>query len=152
MQRSKRLTPIKELAQNNEKNAAHALASALEKQKRESDKLEQLFQYRIEYLQQMEVQIKKGINGTKLQQYHLFLSKLDSAISHQKNVFESCVKQLDRTKNNWQQKHCKTEAISQVMNKMAVKEQNVLDKREAKQNDEISTQAFIRRQNTLQHH
>lgn len=148
MDRSKRLTPIKQLAQNNEKNAAQSLARALDSQKRESSKLEQLFQYRLEYLNQMDVQIKNGINGTKLQQYHLFLAKLDAAINHQKAVLETSGKQLDRSKSQWQQKHNKTEAISQVMDKMAIKEKKVLDKRESSQNDEISTQAFIRRQNS----
>jgi flagellar FliJ protein len=148
MDRSKRLKPIRKLAQNKEKNAAQELGHALEIQKHELNKLEQLKQYRIEYLDQMQVKVNQGVTGATLQQYHQFLNKLDLAISQQNNVVEQCVTQLETTKAHWQSKRSEAKAISQVMDKMAVKEQQVKDKKESNQTDEMSTQAFLRRQNS----
>ena len=147
MARSKRLNPIKKLAQNKEKTAAQELGHALDVYKNEQNKLAQLNTYRTEYLEQMQVKVNQGVSGATLQQYHQFLNKLDLAISQQNNVTEQCESQLALTKEHWQSKRSKAKAITQVMDKMAVKEQQVKDKRESNQSDEMSTQAFLRRQN-----
>ena len=148
MIRSKRLKPIKKLAQNKEKTAAQELGHALDVHKHELNKLQQLKQYRIEYLEQMQVKISQGVSGSTLQQYHQFLNKLDLAINQQNNVTEQCESQLALTKEQWQSKRSKAKAITQVMDKMTVNEQHAKDKRESNQSDEMSTQAFLRRQNS----
>jgi flagellar protein FliJ len=147
MARSKRLKPIKKLAQNKEKTAAKELGHALDLLKHELTKLEQLKQYRIEYLEQMQIKVKLGVTGAVLQQYNEFLNKLDLAIKQQDNISLQYESQLAQTKEQWQNKRSEAKAISQVMDKMALKERQLKDKREANQNDEMSTQAFLRRQN-----
>jgi len=144
MVRSKRLKPIKDLAKNNEKVAAAELGQSLEKQRSENQKLEQLFAYRREYLHEMEVRVKQGMTGATLQRYHHFLAKLDLAIAQQQEALELTRKQLDASQDLWQEKRSRSKAISQVMDKMAVEEQREQDKKEARQIDEMSTQAFLR--------
>ncbi|TQV75334.1 flagellar export protein FliJ [Aliikangiella marina] len=144
MVRSKRLNPIKTLAKNKEKAAAQALGNSIERQKVEDQKLQQLYQYRHEYLLQMESKVKSGISGSELQRYHLFLAKLDSAIEQQKDVLMVSAKQLDASQSHWQEKRNRTKAISQVMEKMQNQEKFDASKKEAKASDEISTQAFLR--------
>ncbi|WP_444994881.1 flagellar export protein FliJ [Aliikangiella sp. IMCC44359] len=146
MVRSKRLKPISQIAQNNEKIAAKEFGQTLEAQRNEEQKLEKLELYRKEYLADMETKIRQGINGTGLQQYHQFLSKLDLAISQQKDVLVRCGQELEASQGKWnhQRNHAKT--IKQVMGKIAQKEQQVIDKKEANRADEMSTQAFLRNQ------
>ena len=144
MVRSKRLNPIKELAKNKEKAAAQALGSSIERQKLEDQKLQQLNQYRHEYLVEMEHKVKAGISGAELQRYHLFLAKLDSAIDQQKDVLQVSNKQLDASQNHWHDKRKRTKAISQVVEKMQQQEKIDANKQETKVSDEISTQAFLR--------
>ena len=94
----------------------------------------------------MEVKVKQGVTGATLQRYHQFLAKLDLAIKQQKDALHLSSQQLDQSQVRWQDKRSRTKAISQVMDKMAVKEKVELDKKEAKQVDEMSTQAFLRTQ------
>ena len=145
MVRSKRLSPIKALAQNGEKVAAQALGSSLQKQQLEEQKLQQLFQYREEYLQEMDTRVRAGISGATLQRYHHFLAKLDSAIKQQQETLNRTNKQLNVSQDHWQTQRSRTKAISQVMEKMAIKEQADEGKKEVKRADELSTQAFLRR-------
>jgi flagellar protein FliJ len=149
--RSKRLSPIKKLAKNKEKNAAQTLASSLQRQNAEQAKLTQLQNYRLDYLNQMDEKVKQGITGSGLLQYHHFLAKLDLAIEQQKQAIQQSEFALQQSKTNWHDKRSKTKAITQVMDNMAVKEQKIKDKRESAQADEMSTQAFIRRQNKANH-
>lgn len=146
MVRSKRLKPIKELAKNREKLAAQELGHSLESQKLENQKLEQLTQYRNQYLADMEQKVRQGVSGATLQRYHQFLAKLDLAIDQQNDVLRRCSDRIDESQGNWQDKRSRTKVISQVMDKMAVKEQIAITKKEAHQSDELSTQAFLRRQ------
>lgn len=145
MSKSKRLTPIKQLAQDKEKDAARAFGQSLEQNKLEASKLQQLMQYRSEYLTQMEEKIKQGISGASLQQYHQFLNKLDTAVKQQQEVIERSKKQLEVKQEHWQDKRSKAKAISQAMNNMQAKEKRAQDKKDATQQDEMSTQAFLRR-------
>jgi len=147
MKRSQRLNPIKNLAQGKEKDAAQALGQSLNHQKNETNKLEQLKQYRLEYLQQMERKITQGINGSTLHQYHQFLDKLDLAITQQQQAVEQSDLQLLESRQQWQIKRGKAKAISQAMDTMAQHERQVQEKRESVQADEMSTQAFLRRIN-----
>lgn len=149
MKRSKRLVPIRKLAQNVEKLAAQDLGAKISLEKVESDRLEQLKRYRLEYMQMMQNKIKHGINGSLLQQYHSFLNQLNSAIKQQEIIYKNCGEKLNSSQIEWRNKRSKTKAISQVMDAMAVKERKELEKRELKQSDDISTQMFVYRQNIV---
>lgn len=144
MVRSKRLKPIKQLAKNKEKLAAQELGASLENQRQQSQKLEQLNQYRSEYIQQMDDKVKLGVSGETLQRYHQFLAKLDLAISQQQDVLLQSSQQLDQSQSHWQDKRSHAKAITQVMDKMQVQEQKAELKKETLQVDEMSTQTFIR--------
>ena len=146
MVRSKRLEPIKKLAHNREQQSAKDLGSAIASQKAEEQKLNQLIQYHREYLSGMEAKVKLGISGATLQSYHQFLSKIELAISQQKEVLNQCEARIAANQNQWQSDHGRHKAIGQVMQKMKSKEVTEQRKKEASFADEISTQSFIRRQ------
>ncbi len=148
MVKSKRLEPIKKLAYNREKTAAKLLGESVEAKKIEEAKLERLEQYRREYLAGMDEKVKTGVSGATLQHYHQFLSKLDVAIKQQKEVISRCQQRIAANQSQWQNDHGRHEAIGKVMDRLKVKENQVREKKELSQSDEISTQAFLRRQNS----
>ena len=94
----------------------------------------------------MEEKVKLGISGATLQSYHQFLSKIELAISQQKEVLVQCEARIAANQNQWQSDHGRHKAIGQVMEKMKSNEENVRQKKEANFADEMSTQSFIRRQ------
>lgn len=148
MVRSKRLEPIKKLANNQEQQSARDLGAAIELQKVEEQKLNQLLQYQKEYLNGMEEKVRAGVTGATLQSYHQFLNKIEIAISQQKEVLIKCEAQIAANQNKWQSDHGRNKAIGQVMEKIKTKEEKVKQKKESSYADEISTQSFIRRQNS----
>lgn len=146
MTSSKRLEPIKKLANNQEQKAAKALGTAIELKKNEERKLNQLLQYQKEYLTGMESKVKLGVSGAMLQSYHQFLNKIEVAISQQKNVLIECEERITTSQGRWKNDHSRNNAIGQAISKIKVKEQKLENKEERAQADELSTIAFIQRQ------
>ncbi|WP_196137318.1 flagellar export protein FliJ [Aliikangiella sp. G2MR2-5] len=143
---SKRLDPIKKLANNQEQKAARSLGESLEIYKLEKDKLKQLDTYRVEYMTAMNEKVSSGISGASLQHYHQFLSKLDFAIKQQKEVLLVCEQRISAKQSHWQKEHGRNQAIGNAIDRLKAKEDVLRQKQETINTDEISTQAFIRRQ------
>lgn len=149
MSTSKRLQPIKKLADNKEKVAAQALGESVEYQKLQINKLAQLTNYRTEYVNSMAVKTQQGMFGDQLQQYHLFLTKLDTAIEQQKQVVNQSEQSLSVSQDNWRTDSSRANAISSAIDKIKAKEHLKNDKQESAQIDELSTQAFLRQKRSL---
>ncbi|MGX5174549.1 flagellar export protein FliJ [Aliikangiella sp. IMCC44653] len=149
MVRSKRLQPINRLAQKGEKAAAIEYAQLLENQRNEALKLHQLETYKTEYLKQMEVRVKQGVSGATLQHYHQFLAKISEAIKQQEQVILAAENDLHEGKSRWHDKRTHAKAIDQLVGKLSKEERSEREKKENKQIDEMSTQAFLRRQYQL---
>ena len=145
MNASRRLKPIKKLADNKEKKAAQNLGKSVELRKQNLDKLGQLVNYRAEYVHSMAVKTQQGMTGDKLQQYHLFLTKLDTAIKQQQLVVQQNEAALSKNKSDWKSDNSRASAIDKAMKHLQNKELKAIDKKELKQVDELSTQAFLRR-------
>ncbi len=144
MNASKRLKPIKQLAENKEKAAAQNLGKSVEYRKLQLNKLAQLRNYRAEYVLSMSEKTQQGMFGDQLQQYHLFLTKLDTAIQHQEQVVEESEKSLVQSQDNWREDNSRNNAIGSAIDKIKNKENRQSEKRESAQVDEMSTQAFLR--------
>ena len=121
MNSSQRLKPIKKLADNKEKVAAQSLGKSVEYSKIQQDRLIQLVDYRVEYVNTMSVKTQQGMSGDRLHQYHQFLSKLDTLIEQQKLVVKQSSAQLSQCQNKWQSDNSRATAISKAMKNMKFK-------------------------------
>ncbi len=92
----------------------------------------------------MSQKTQQGMFGDQLQQYHLFLTKLDTAIQHQEQIVAQSEQSLVESQDNWRADSSRANAISSAIDKMKTKENQQKEKRENAQVDELSTQAFIR--------
>lgn len=144
MNSSQRLKPIKKLADNKQKVAAISLGKSLENCNQQVDRLEQLIAYKVEYLATMSFKTRQGISGSRLQQYHQFLTKLDSAIKQQRLAVQQGENSLAQCKTDWQTDNSRAKVIGKVINKFKANETKAADKKESAQLDEMSTQAFLR--------
>ena len=144
MNPSKRLKPIKKLADNKEKVAAQTLGKSVERRKNQTDKLDQLITYRTEYVTSMSLKTQQGISGDQLRHYHHFLTKLDTAIKHQQQVVQQCEQEFSNSQHKWQSDNSRASAITKVIKKLKDKEIKAENKKESAQIDEISTQVFLR--------
>lgn len=144
MNASNRLKPIKKLADNKEKEAAQNLGKSVEYRKLQINKLAQLRNYRTEYINSMSIKTQQGMYGDQLQQYHLFLTKLDTAIEQQQMVVHESERSVLESQDSWRTDSGRANAIGSAIKKMKTKENFEKDKRESAQLDELSTQAFLR--------
>jgi len=144
MNASKRLKPIKRLADNKEKTAAQNLGKSIGQKQQQLEQLEQLLQYRAEYLSSMSSITTQGMSGDRLHQYYHFLKKLDSAIEQQKLVVEQSQANISECRNKWQLSNSRANAVDKAVKNLQAKEVKAIDKKETTQVDEMSTQNFLR--------
>lgn len=144
MNSSQRLKPIKKLADNKQKTAAQDLGKSVEYSKAQQDRMGQLVSYRVEYVSSMSLKTQQGMSGDQLQQYHQFLTKLDSLIEQQKAIVKQSMDSLSQCKNKWQSDNSRANAIGKAIESMKAKEGFAADKKESNRADEMSTQAFLR--------
>ncbi|PHS19767.1 MAG: flagellar export protein FliJ [Kangiella sp.] len=144
MTASKRLQPIKKMADKTEKNAAIDLSDSIKDKQDQMNKLSQLIGYRDEYLVKLSEKSQVGVSSGQLQQYHLFLNKLNAAINQQRQSVDISEDNVGQKKGAWQNKNSRAQAIGKVMTNLQSKERLVKDRKEANQLDELTTQAYVR--------
>ncbi len=144
MTASKRLKPIKKMADRTEKNAAIDLSDSIKNKQDQINKLSQLIGYRDEYLVKLSEKSQAGVSSGQLQQYHLFLNKLNVAINQQRQTVDVSEDNIGLKKGNWRKKNSRAQAIGKVMSNLQSKEKLIKDRKEANQLDELTTQAYVR--------
>ncbi len=111
MKRSKRLKPIAGLAHNSEREAAKALGQAVQVLNEGRDRLEQLKQYRQEYIARYEAMGSSGVSVAKINDYRAFLVKLRGAIQEQEKVVITASTELQERRRFWFSKRGDSKAL-----------------------------------------
>lgn len=141
MSPSKRLKPVQKVAANRERDAARSMGQARIHLAQEEAKLVQLKQYHQEYLERFQKLSSQGMNASQLQEYRAFLAKLDEAIRQQQQVVASSLADHSSHKDNWKQKHTRTQALGKVVERYHKEERKSADRTEQKENDERNTRS-----------
>jgi flagellar protein FliJ len=140
MKKSARLQPVRKLADNKAKSAAIEMAEAQQSHSAHQQKLTDLKQYKIEYLEQFQERAKAGISAGQLQQYQQFINQLDAAIKQQQDIVSSAGQQLSHKQANWRDKHTHKQAVDKVVGRFKQQELHKENKQEQAQTDEHNTQ------------
>ncbi|MCU7906448.1 MAG: flagellar export protein FliJ [Candidatus Thiodiazotropha sp. (ex Epidulcina cf. delphinae)] len=136
MSPTKRLRPVQRVAHSKEQTAARSMGEARKHLEQEEAKLQQLKRYHQEYLGRFQQTAKEGISGNQLQEYRTFLAKLDEAIRQQQEVVAASMVSHSSSKNNWKQKHTRTQALNKVVDRYRREEIQSADRREQKESDD----------------
>lgn len=142
MNRSTRLQPIVKLAHRSEKDAAQAAGDAQQKSQLEQKKLNDLIQYREEYIGDFQRKGRAGVSGAAMQQFQQFLSRLDDAIGQQHQRVNGAGVQVQQKNEQWQEKMTRSRALNNAVGGIKQQEQQLQDKREQKDADERTAQRF----------
>lgn len=135
---SKRLRPVKRVAESRESAAARVLGDTQKKMRHQEAKLEDLRRYHKEYLERFETTARQGMAASQMQEYRLFLEKLDSAIKEQEKVVLASKSECLSRKEQWQEKRVRTQALGKVMDRFQSAELKALEKREQDEMDDRS--------------
>ncbi len=136
MDNSKRFKPVVDLAHESERQAARALGIALKKLHESKEQLDQLNGYRQEYTQRLQQAGSHGMNGQQLNEYHVFMAKIDAAITSQKTTIEKMQTLLEEKKKFWFSKRGRSKALDSVLDNYLKKEQVKIEKRDQRELDD----------------
>jgi flagellar FliJ protein len=136
MVQSKRLRPVHRVAESREQTAAKELGDSQRYVHEQEQRLEELRRYHAEYLERFHSAAKMGMSAMQLQEYRAFLAKLERAIKEQEHIIQDGRNVQKFKKDNWQQKHVRTQALGKVIDRYQKAETKAQDKIEQKESDD----------------
>ena len=140
MTRSKRMEPVKSLADEREREAGAQVALARRALEDAERQLQQLREYRAEYL----ARIAGGAqDGVRLQNYHAFLGRLSTAIEQQEKHVAAVLADLEQATDTWRERRIEAASIGKAVHKMALGERRAADQRAQREADERSMQRHL---------
>ena len=138
MNTSDRFKPVLKVAENREASAARKFGQSRKQQHEEEAKLKNLREYHAEYLARFHQSASVGINASQLREYQAFIKKLETAIYEQEEVVRQSQQNTTEHKQQWTEKHIRTQSMDKAMSRIVASEQKQRDAQEQKLSDEIA--------------
>ncbi len=136
MTRSKRMKPVVKVAEGREQAAARVMGEAQRQLQAQEDKLQELITYRAQYTEQFQVSGGAGLGAARLQDYRVFLSRLNQAIEQQHVRIAQCQQDCERQRSNWMATRTRSQALDKVVERYQREERRADDRREQNETDE----------------
>lgn len=130
------LATLIDLANKEADEAAKKLGDAVRVREEAAGKLDLLMQYRNDYAQRCQSNLASGISTTHLNNFHVFMHKLDQAIAGQRQVVGETGQRAEQARIAWiacEQKKMSFVALSDRADKAQARHES---RRDQKQNDE----------------
>lgn len=138
MTRSKRIHSVVRIAKNSEHDAAVVFGESQTRLQQEQQRLQELMAYRDEYSGRMQSPEGNALSGMKLNEYRMFLNRLNSAIDQQHAVIRQLQAEMENKRASWINKHQRTQALGKVEDRYRLEEDKQRQKLEQKESDEFS--------------
>ena len=135
---SDRLKPVHDVAEKREQSAARLFGDAKRILKDQESRLEQLLLFQTEYRERFDADLRGGMSANRLQEYQIFMAKLDRAIKQQEAAVEFSRHESKQKKQHWKEKHVRTQAIGKAMDRFRKEERHEQERIEQKENDEYA--------------
>ncbi len=133
MQSSKKLQPVANLAKINERNAAKLHGSVLRELQKQEEQLNELINYRDQYLKAFQVASESGISSIQMRDYRIFLLRLDDAIQQQQQNVINGQQNTQSSQTEWMNTRNKSKMINKVVEKRQQQEYQQEEKREQRE-------------------
>ncbi|WP_422419684.1 flagellar export protein FliJ [Pseudomonas sp. GZD-222] len=136
--RAARLTPVVEMAENAERQAAQRLGQFQQQVNLAQVKLAELDRFREDYQLQWIDRGGQGVSGSWLVNYQRFLGQLESAMTQQRQSLAWHQNNLNNARGTWQQAYARVEGLRKLVQRYIDEARVIEDKREQKLLDELS--------------
>ena len=143
------LAMLIELAQNKTDAATRRLGQLQNAHTSAAEKLELLLQYRQEYLDQLQSQMRDGVAAAQLRNFQHFIGTLDDAIEQQRALTLQADTRLVQGRGDWQQTKRNLNSFDTLADRVRQQETAALNKREQRDSDEHTARQFYQRTSTL---
>lgn len=144
MSRMRKLDPVIEVARKSTESALIKLGETNALFQQEQTQLEDLMQYRDDYLAQFRRDDPLVMSAKKALELRGFLAQLDQAIHAQQLQVNHSRQLVNRQQQNWLQARNKEQALDSLMAKYKANEQQQQQRREQRDNDEHTTAIWLR--------
>ena len=136
MKNSRRLQPVARFAHQLERNAARQLGDDLRQAEQLQKKLDDLIEYREQYVAGFKAAGAEGLSVVQLRDYQLFLRRLDSAIMQQRQQLLASRQQCQSSQNEWHNRHDRSKMIDKVVENRRLAEGRKMDQQEQREQDD----------------
>ncbi len=133
MRRSKKLQPVANLAKQNERSAAKLHGSVLREQQKQENQLNELINYRNQYLNAFKTAGESGLSAIQMQDYRIFLQRLDDAIQQQQQNVNNGRQNTQSSKTKWMDTRNQSKMINKVVKNRQQHENQQVEKREQRE-------------------
>jgi len=141
--RSQRLAVVVMLAEREEQAAAARLGEQRGTLEREQQQLAQLQDYRTQYIQDYQ-QLRSGATPQALMSYSGFLQRLGEAVTGQEQRLAQVRTLLEQCRAQWQEKYHRRRSLQELVERLKVEEDTVLEQRLQRELDDLAAQRFTR--------
>ncbi len=138
MSRSKRLQPIAELAAHAEEEASKQLVDTQTRLDQQENLLQNLENYHAEYTTSNIISRIASADAVRLQDYRLFLDRLEHAIVRQHELIGRLREEFDQSHSQWKDRRSHRKALDNVTGRYARAEAHTRDVLEQQQIEEVS--------------
>ena len=137
MIKSKRFEPIRQIATSSANALSLAMADAGRRVADLERQLEQLRNYRDEYVRNSN-ENRGAMDAVKLQNYRSFLDRLGAALRQQTNSLDAARAEYEGRRLKWSEKRVEAESLSRVVDRFRKEERHAADQREQREGDDAS--------------
>lgn len=132
-----RLTPVIDLAEQAEREAAKKMGQGQLQLTQAASKLRDLEHYREDYYQRWQQEGGRGVSSQWILNYQRFIAQLETAITQQQRSVNWYQNNLSTLRQHWQQCHARLEGLRKLIQRQRQEAQRKADKYEQKQLDEF---------------
>ena len=131
-----------ELAQNKTDKATQRLGQLQGALTSAAEKLEMLLQYRQEYYEQLQAQMREGVPSARWHNFQNFIGTLDGAIEQQRALSEQAKVKLLHGRTDWQDQKRRLSSFGTLADRVRQQELVTLNRREQRDSDEHTSRQF----------
>jgi flagellar protein FliJ len=136
MKRAKRLEPVGEMAQEEERECAARVAAQQTRLDDARKRSAELKRYLVEYQSMFQQRAAAGIGVSGLRDYQTFLGRLNEAVRQQDEVVAQIDAEVARARVAWLEAAARKSAVNKVIENARSEDRRVEDLRSQKESDE----------------
>ena len=137
MNSSTKLKPVAKIRKQQEKNAARLHGDMLRQAGKLQKQLDELIDYRDQYLKSFHLAAQSGLSAVQMQDYRLFINRLDVAIKQQQQSVASGRKNCEKSHENLIDKRSKSKIIEKVVESRQQLENEMIKKHEQRELEDL---------------
>lgn len=135
---AKKIGKVATVARSAEQKTTHALQESQKQHQQKCDQLDQLHAFKLEYETNLGHLGGKGIAARQLQDYRLFLTKLDQSIDQQSRAVETSLTDLDLAREQSLATTRRRTSLDKLLDQRHLEFRQGIAKAEQKESDENS--------------